>query len=206
MWEEPVMNGFTDHTGGCLPVLQAFGRLVQSGRPAIAALDGRCGSGKTSLAALLQEHFPCRVVHMDDFYLPLDRRDSGWMETAGGNMDFARLLSEILLPARRGGPLVYRPYNCRAGRLSEAVELPARALTVVEGSYSTHPSLAEQYDLKVFLTCSSQEQRRRLEAREGERFSAFQSRWIPLEERYFRACGIQAQCDFVLDTTDLNGF
>lgn len=33
----------------------------------IVAIDGRCGSGKTTLAAKLQKQLHCSVFHMDDF-------------------------------------------------------------------------------------------------------------------------------------------
>lgn len=40
-------------------------------RPVLIALDGRCGSGKTTLAAQLAEQFPgSAVFHTDDYYLP----------------------------------------------------------------------------------------------------------------------------------------
>ena len=45
----------------------------------LVALDGRCGSGKTTLAAQLTERFPQSIaVHTDDFYLPPSRRVTGW--------------------------------------------------------------------------------------------------------------------------------
>ena len=45
----------------------------------LVALDGRCGSGKTTLAAQLAERFPQSItVHTDDFYLPPSRRVTGW--------------------------------------------------------------------------------------------------------------------------------
>ena len=76
--------------------------------------------------------------------------------------------------------------------------LPARPLTVVEGSYSQHPLLAARYDLRIFLTCDPEEQRRRLERREGGHFPAYQSRWIPMEERYFRRCGTERAAELVI--------
>ena len=37
-------------------------------KPLVLALDGRCGSGKTTLAAQLAERFPQSItVHTDDF-------------------------------------------------------------------------------------------------------------------------------------------
>ena len=42
---------------------------------------------------------------------------------------------------------------------------------------------------------------RRLLAREGERYSGFTARWIPLEEGYFAKFQIEQTVDFILDTT-----
>lgn len=186
----------------CFPALLAIEQLAYTGKPIIIAIDGRCGSGKTHFAALIQKLLPCNVIHMDDFYLPMENRTSHWRDEVGGNMDFSRLLSELLIPARRGVPLIYRPYDCHAGCLTESARLPSHPLTVVEGSYSTHPSLVDQFDIKVFLTCSRQEQERRLSAREGGTFPAFQRQWIPFEERYFQACETVLHSDFVIDTSN----
>jgi uridine kinase len=35
----------------------------------IVAIDGKCTSGKTTLAAKLAEIYDCNVFHMDDFFL-----------------------------------------------------------------------------------------------------------------------------------------
>ena len=48
---------------------------------------------------------------------------------------------------------------------------------------------------------SAIEQARRLLAREGERYSGFTARWIPLEEGYFAKFQIEQTVDFILDTT-----
>ena len=66
---------------------------------------------------------------------------------------------------------------------------------------AVHPTLADCYDLKVFVTCSKEEQARRLLAREGERYSGFTARWIPLEEGYFAKFQIEQTVDFIFDTT-----
>ncbi len=183
------------------PVLGELYKLAEKageGKHMTVAIDGRCGSGKTTFAGLISRLLPCNVVHMDDFYLPMEQRADNWAETPGGNMDFARLRSEILLPALAGECVCYRPYSCRKGELEETVRLPPCGLTIVEGSYSHHPLLAEAYDLKIFLTCSKQEQIRRLKAREGEYFSAFEQRWIPMEENYFFSCDVEAKSDMIL--------
>ena len=184
------------------PALLAVHRLLaqKRGEPALIAIDGRCGSGKSTLAALLERLFPCRVVHTDDFYLPPARRNPGWEQHPGGNMDLARLAREVLDPAGAGQKVAYRPFSCRAGRLEEAVELPPAPLTVVEGSYSLHPALGGRYDLTLFLTCSPQVQLDRLARREGAGLEAFQRLWIPMEERYLQALNIPSRCTLSLST------
>lgn len=182
------------------PVLERIRGLAEMSRPAVIAIDGRCGSGKTWLARLIAESFPCNVLHMDDFYLPFARRARDWEAVPGGNMDFERLRSELLLPIQAGKDAIYRPYCCPRDSFGEAVALPRRELTVVEGSYSRHPSMGIAYDLTIFLTCAREVQRRRLKQREGSRFAAFEQRWIPMEEKYFRCFDVEATSDMVLDT------
>jgi len=191
---------------GFFPVLGEVCRRIrreqQEARPMVIGIDGRCGSGKTGLAALIARLFPCRVIHMDDFYLPFALRRENWTEVPGGNMDFERLRLEILEPVRQGKPVYYRAYRCQEDRLEEAVLMPPGQLTVVEGSYSHHPLLAEYYDLKIFLTCPDEVQRRRLQEREGSHFPMFEKRWIPMEENYFRQDQVESGSDFVVDTGD----
>ena len=144
----------------------------------LVALDGRCGSGKTTLAAQLTERFPQSItVHTDDFYLPPSRRVTGWEKIPCANMDIQRLRDEVVAPARAG-----------------------QAFSYVEGSYSHHPSLAPYYDIRIFVTCSPDEQARRLRRREGERYSNFVEWWIPREEGYFANYSIEENAEMMVVT------
>lgn len=167
-------------------------------QPTYLALDGRCAAGKTTLAANLQSALACNVVHMDDFYLPFDRRTEEIMARPGGNMDFDRLCREVLDPLAQGENAVYRPYDCHADRFLSERRLCAALPTIVEGSYSCHPALRARYDLRVFLDVSPEEQGRRLTARDPSAVERFRCIWIPREERYFTACRVRECCDLVL--------
>lgn len=168
------------------PILYQVQKLLSASGQAIIAIDGPCGSGKSSLADLLAELFPSRILHMDDYYLPLQQRSPGWEQIPCENMDLQRFLHEALLPAVTGDEIIYRPYSCRKGQPAESRRLPAAPLTIVEGSYSHHPLLTPHYDLRIFLTCQRQEQLGRLAQREKSRLDAYLQRWIPLEEAYYR--------------------
>lgn len=185
------------------PILSAIAALAGAQRPVLVAVDGPCGSGKTSLGAAISQTFPCSLFHMDDFYLPPAERPENWRELPGGNMDLSRFARQVLEPARAGAAVTYRAFDCKGGRLLPPVELSPRLLSVVEGSYCQHPALGDPYDLRIFLTCSPQAQLRRLAAREGERLQTFQDLWIPLETRYFETFFLRDKAHIVLDTTEL---
>ena len=176
--------------------------LANAATPVVLALDGRCGSGKTTMAAALAEQFPDSIVlHTDDFYLPPADRVPGWEQTPCANMDLARLRDEVLAPARAGKPALYRAYSCRESAYLPVQQLAAQPLVILEGSYSHHPLLTGYETLRVFLTCAKEEQTHRLQAREGERYANFAARWVPLEEGYFAQYHIAETADFVVDTT-----
>lgn len=179
---------------------QTLAQRLSSGASLILAIDGRCGSGKTTLAEALRQEWGGRVFHTDDYYLPLRARRPDWERTPAANMDLARLRSEVLLPAAQGRTVTTQRYDCASGQLAEAVTVPPAQLTIVEGSYCLHPALRSFYDVTVFMTCSAETQRTRLMAREGERFAAFETRWIPLEEKYHKMYGIPDAAQFTLVT------
>ena len=182
-----------------LPVFRAAADL---GCPAVLAVDGRCGSGKTSLAALLREVFRCAVFHVDDFFLPMELRTPERLAQPGGNIDRERFLREVLVPLRSGKKVRYRPYSCSDGRMLPPAEERPGALAVVEGTFALHPDFLEFYGLKVFLTCSPAVQQKRIFLRSGrERLHDFLEMWIPAEERYFEAMQVRRACDLALDTS-----
>lgn len=169
--------------------------------PVILALDGRCGAGKTTLARELQRDYGWSVVPMDHFFLRPEQRTKARLDQPGGNVDYERVLAEVLQPLRAGRPAIYRPYHCHSGAFGDPVRVEPAPVVLVEGSYSCHPDLWDCYDLRLFLTVDPEEQRRRLLAREGaEKAETFARRWIPLEERYFAAFDVAGRCDYCLES------
>ena len=186
------------------PLVEKLSTLLSAhpAAPVLVALDGRCGSGKTTLAAQLARQFPQSItVHTDDFYLPPASRVANWEQIPCANMDLERLRAQVLTPARAGQAIPYRAYSCRAGAYLPEQCFAPQPLVIVEGSYSHHPLLRPYETLRVFVTCTKAEQTRRLQAREGARYADFAARWVPLEEGYFAQYGIAESADFVVETT-----
>ncbi|MBQ9747959.1 MAG: phosphoribulokinase [Clostridia bacterium] len=183
------------------PLLTRLDRLLAE-RPVILAIEGGSASGKSTLAAHLEERYGCTVFHMDDFFLRPEQRTPKRFAEAGGNVDRERFLDEVLRPLAAGKTVYYSRFNCSDMTLLPPVEVEPRRLTVVEGAYSMHPDLRGYYDLSVFLNISPTRQRARIEVRNPDSADRFFERWIPLERRYFDAMDIQNHCDLIIDVTD----
>lgn len=167
----------------------------------IIAIDGRCAAGKTSLAARLQEQLLCPVIHMDYFFLRPGQRTEERLATPGGNVDYERFLQEVMTPLRMGSAFSYRPFDCKTQSFTDAISILPKDYVIIEGSYSCHPALRENYDLKIFLTTKAEEQLRRIQKRNGEAaLTAFREKWIPLEEMYFSAYRVAECCNLQFQT------
>ena len=187
-----------------LPILSAVAAKLRTQQRVLLCLDGPCGSGKTTMAQQLAAITEAACVPMDDFYTPHPLKTPERLAQPGGNADVERLLSEFLLPWREHGSGRYRPYLCAEDRFGEPIEVPARPLTILEGSYSLHPSIAKHADIRVFLTIDEKEQLRRLLIREGaEGLQSFQRRWIPLEKAYHQAFSLPDEQCLIVDAQPL---
>ena len=166
-------------------------------RPFVIAIDGRCASGKTTLAGRLQKEIDCNIIHMDHFFLRPEQRTEERLREPGGNVDYERFVEEVVLPFRQRKPFSYRVFDCKKMGFASNVPVRPDVVTIVEGSYSCHPVLWDFYDLRLFLDIEPEEQLRRICCRNGEKaLTIFRRRWIPLEERYFSEYRIQERCDF----------
>ena len=59
--------------------------LLEEKNFVIVAIDGKCTSGKTTLAGKLAELYDCNVFHMDDFFLRPEQRTPERFAEVGGN-------------------------------------------------------------------------------------------------------------------------
>lgn len=182
-------------------ILEKATALLKNKGHILIAIDGRCAAGKTTLAERLRELSDCAVIHMDDFFLRPEQRTEQRYNEPGGNIDRERFSEEVIKPLLKNIPFAYKPYDCKTGGFSQPISVTPNKITIVEGSYSCHPVLWDNYDLRIFLTVEKQEQIRRVKLRNGQKsLAVFRERWIPLEERYFKAFDIENRCDLLIKT------
>ena len=153
----------------------------------IVAIDGKCTSGKTTLASKLAEIYGCNVFHMDDFFLRRSQRTPERFAEVGGNVDYERFREEVLLPLRSGKAFSYRPFDCSTFTLAAPVAVTPKKLNIIEGTYSHHSYFGNPYDLKILLTVDEETQRQRVLERPAFLHKRFFEEWIPMENRYLDA-------------------
>ena len=151
----------------------------------IVAIDGKCTSGKTTLASKLAELYDCNVFHIDDFFLRPEQRTPERFAEVGGNVDYERFQEEVLLSLRSGRSFSYRPFDCKTFTLSASVFVTPKRMNIIECTYSHHPYFGNPYDLKILLTVDDETQRRRILDRPEFLHKRFFEEWIPMENRYF---------------------
>lgn len=181
------------------PALEAVRQLQNeqkdSEEPILIAIDGRCGSGKTTLGYYLQEELGGNLFHMDDFFLQNHQRTKARLEEPGGNVDYERFYEEVILPVLQKQDVNYRRFSCVDKSLKEAELISYRRLNFIEGSYSMHPYFKQPYQLRIFTDISKKQQLENIRQRNGEEaLQVFQEKWIPMEELYFKTFQIEKDC------------
>ena len=96
-------------------------------------------------------------------------------------------------------------YDCSVGRLKwKEIEKEFRDLSgshkllIVEGVYSFGSEFDFDYDLKIFMEVSREEQRIRIKNRNPDLFDRYVNEWIPRENEYFEKFNIKEQSDICL--------
>lgn len=168
-------------------------------KPFFLAIDGRCASGKTTIAAQLESILPCSVFHMDDFFLPVEKHTA----VPSGNIDYIRIQEEIIQPCKNGASVLdFCPFDCHTQSFLQSIRKEIKPIVILEGSYSCHPLLFDFFDLHIFITVNQTEQKNRVIARNGTKaWTIFMQKWIPLEEQYFSYYQIQQKCAYCFETS-----
>jgi uridine kinase len=155
--------------------------------PRLVAVDGRSGSGKTDLAAVLAERVGAVVVHMDDLY-------PGW----SGLSAAVDLLATVVDGLRTGAVTTHPVWDWTVGAYAREVELPRDGVVVLEGVGS---GCARPVDLLVHLDADPDVRRERALTRDGETFAPHWEAWAAQERDLFSRKSSNPDVVLVSDTT-----
>ena len=149
-------------------------------------VDGRSGSGKTTIARPLAELLGAQLVRLDDIY-------PGWDGLEAGS---AAVIDDVL--GERPG---WRRWDWVTGRPAEWHDLdPARPL-VIEGSGALSRASRGLATFAVWLEMDAGERRVRAIARDGDRYEPYWDRWAAQEQAFFDRERPDLLADLVVDAT-----
>lgn len=144
----------------------------------VVLIDGRSGSGKTSLARTLVARWPLhgrvQLVSLDSLY-------PGWDGLAEG-VESAREL--ILRPHARGLLGVWERWDWETSEPAEAHAVDPSLPLIVEGSGLLTAATARLGDVRVWLESPVQSRMRRALERDGDTYRPHWTRWAEQEERH----------------------
>ena len=167
---------------------------------AVVVIDGTSASGKTTTAEYLVKFFPARIIHMDDFFLPPEKRTALRLLEPGGNVDYERFYNEVVRHLSDGS-LTHGIFDCSKKAITKTAKLSKEPLTIIEGAYSRHPNFRKYYDISVFMKTSEEKQRERILSRNGKlMLKMFEDKWIPYEKKYDKVFEIEKSSDYLIVT------
>ncbi|MBT1681347.1 ATP-binding protein [Curtobacterium aurantiacum] len=163
----------------------AAGVAAASGRRAVVLIDGRSGTGKTTLGAHVAEQLGAQLVHLDDLY-------PGW----DGLRAAAGAVVTDVLGARSG----YRRWDWVADAPADWASVDPDLPIVVEGCGALSRASAPLASLRVWLEADDTVRWDRAIGRDGEVFAREWDRWAAQEQAFIAAEDPAALADVVLRT------
>jgi uridine kinase len=182
-------------------------QLLKRKNPVLVALDGRSGTGKSTIAQAIADRVKGIIVVSDDFYS--GGNDDAWSglsasEKVDQGIDWQRMRTQVLEPLLAKKPASWHPLDFEpeigwTGWKDEIVTLKPAPVILVDGVYSARPELSDLVDLAVLVEADDAVRRKRLVIREGQGFmERWHKLWDSAEEYYFTHICPQSSFDIVV--------
>jgi uridine kinase len=144
----------------------------RAGGTRVLAIDGRSGSGKTSLAATLRDQLQAPVVSLEDLY-------GGWDGLEHG-IDL--LVAAVLEPLAAGQAARVPRYDWVAREWAEPVAVEPPPILIVEGVGAGARRAAAFESVLVWLEVPAPTRKKRALDRDGATFAPYWDRWAAQED------------------------
>ena len=202
-------------------VEQLQGALAERTTPVFVAVDGRSGSGKSTIAKLVADKLntdgcgdaTVTVIDGDQFFgggsqeswdkLSIDDR-------VDRVIDWRRERA-LLQSLKNAGFGTWYPFDWDSEHW-DSDEVPLKSvpercvltpIMILEGVYSSRPELADLFDIRVLVNLPADVSAERLLDREGEDYlEEWERRWSEAEDHYFGSIVAAEEFDVVLDLSE----
>lgn len=163
----------------------AAGIAAATGRRLVVLVDGRSGTGKTTLGDALGAVLGAEVVHLDDVY-------PGW--------DGLRAAAEAVVTDVLGAPSGFRRWDWETSAPAGWTDVEPEGPIVVEGCGALSRASAPLASLRVWLEADDAVRRDRAIGRDGEVFAREWERWAAQEAAFIAAEDPAGLADVVVRT------
>lgn len=182
------------------PVLTLLNRY-QTSSLCLVAIDGFSAAGKSTLAQAIGASLPCvEIVHMDDFYRPMDEDERAGLDAEGGYRryyEWERLEAQVLQPLAANQETRYQKYDWTTNRLGQWATVRPNGVVLVEGCYAARPELKHYYDVVLLLETSAARRLERQHAR-ADATEVWLARWDAAERLYMEQYQPQKYADLII--------
>lgn len=162
----------------------------RAGAVRVIAIDGRAGSGKTTLAGQLAERVAAPIVQLEQLY-------PGWDGLQAG-IDL--LVEAVLVPLSAGEIAQVPRYDWLASRFGEPWPLEHPELLIVEGVGAGARKAASFASVLVWLELDADRRKERAMARDGAVFAPHWTRWAAQEDVLLAREQTPARADLVVES------
>jgi uridine kinase len=178
------------------PVVRLAGRLSWSrapaaGRTRVVAVDGRSGSGKTSLAAELSGALGAPAVAVEDLY-------GGW---DGLERGIDLLVSAVLEPLAAGRAALVPRYDWIAAAWDTPWALEPPEVLIVEGVGAGARRAAAYESLLIWTETAASVRKKRALDRDGDTFAPHWDAWAAQEDAMLARERTPQRADIAIDGT-----
>jgi len=167
----------------------AWSRAPAAGRTRVVAIDGRSGSGKTSLAAKLSDALSAPVVALECLY-------GGW---DGLERGIDMLVSEVLEPVAAGRAALVPRYDWVAAAWDTPWTLEPPEVLIVEGVGAGARRAAGYQSVLVWTEAAASVRKKRALDRDGETFQPYWDQWAAQEDAMLARERTPQRADIVID-------
>ncbi len=162
-------------------------------KKSLITIDGPAGSGKTTLAEEILNHFlnldvNVVVIHMDDLY-------NGWGDA------LTETLSNRLLDIVSGfesGEISYPLFDWHLGKYRKIRTFTAPTILILEGVGSGQRCIREKTALSIWIDCDTDVALARVITRDGEQIRPFMNQWMIDQADHFTRENTQGAADYCI--------
>jgi uridine kinase len=166
----------------------AWSRAPAAGRTRVVAVDGRSGSGKTSLATALAAELGAPVVSLEYLY-------GGW---DGLERGIGMLVSAVLQPLAAGRPARVPRYDWIAAAWDAPWTLEPPGVLIVEGVGAGARRAAAYESLLIWMEARAYVRKKRALDRDGETFARYWDAWAAQEDAMLARERTPERADLIL--------